>query len=247
MNGRKVLVLGTASAALIAAIYFVIKDPPDPASPSPAQSEKSATAVAPATTTSGSGTDASPPGASSSVAAIEENSTDGQLFRVDAAGNLVSDEQTRLNIEALIAQIESRELDAAIHELTESLPPAAARLAEEWVYKFVSYQQAQRQAYPPGEAPPTPEDAMRELEGLHALREAHFGPQVAQGFYGREEIIAREMIEVMRVESDQSLTAAEKAEHAKAIRERLPGVSAIEKSNRDRTPLTKNSNENGLP
>jgi hypothetical protein len=41
---------------------------------------------------------------------------------------------------------------------------------------YDNYQQAQKQAYPPGVAPATEEAALAELDGLHALRVAHFGP-----------------------------------------------------------------------
>jgi hypothetical protein len=165
-------------------------------------------------------------------------------FRADTTGELVLDEQTRLNIEALIAHSESSTLYAAVREQTEDLPPAAARRVEELVDKYVSYQQALRQSYPPGEAPPTAEDAVRELEGLHALREAYFGVDVARRFYGNEETLAREMIEVMRVENDPSLTAQEKLERAQALRKQLPGVAEIERRNRDADSSRNRQEEN---
>jgi lipase chaperone LimK len=154
-------------------------------------------------------------------------------FRTDAAGELVVDEQTRLNMEALIAQTEAGELYREVREQTEHLPPTAARDAEELVQKFVQYQHAQRQTYPPRDAPVSEDEAIRELEALHALRQTHFGAEVAAQLYGHEERIAREMIEVMRIENDQSLTPAEKLARAQAIREHLPGVAAIEKRNRE--------------
>jgi len=234
MNSRTVLILGAAVAALIAAIFFINNEPSAPTSAPalPAKSENSTTNVGPSTSsaTVSSDGDASPD--SSSFSEATEDRPDGQTFHVDVAGNLMLDEQTRLNIEALVAQTESREWDEALREQTEQLPPGAAKLAEELIAKFASYQQAQRQDYPPDDAPVTLEDAERQLEGLHALREAHFGPEVARKFYGNEEIIAREMIEVMRVENDHGLTSEEKTERARALRERLPGLSAIEKNNR---------------
>jgi len=156
-------------------------------------------------------------------------------FRTNAAGQLVVDEQTRLNMEALIAHAESDELSREVREQIEQLPPSAAREAEELFQKFVQYQQAQRQTYPPRDAPMTEDDAIRELEGLHALREAHFGPQAAAQLFAKEEAIAREMIELMRIENDQSLTPEEKHARAQAIRKQLPGVMTLEKRNREST------------
>lgn len=182
---------------------------------------------------SGGASSAAPSGSRAPVAAVVDPDEGDAAFRTDAAGRLVVDEQTRLNLEALIAQSGSRALDAEVREQTEHLPAAAGRQAEELVQKFVLYQEAQRQAFPPGDVPFTEDDAVRQLDGLHALREAYFGPELAQRLYGGETAIAREMIEVMRIENDQSLTADEKLERAQALRERLPGVAAIERSNRE--------------
>jgi Proteobacterial lipase chaperone protein len=179
-------------------------------------------------------TDIAPqPGAEEWVDSIDDAQGSDRAFRTNAAGDLVVDEHTRVHIEALVASSDPNELSSAIREQTVDLPPAAASRAEELVNQFVQYQQAQRQTYPPDDAPVTEDDAVRELEGLHALREAHFGADVARLFYAKEEALAREMIEVLRVENDASLTAQEKLERARALREQLPGVAAIEKNNRE--------------
>jgi hypothetical protein len=176
---------------------------------------------------------AKPVGHANDDTAEEDTGNDIVAFRSGASGELVLDERTRLNIEALIASNASNELRSAVQEQTESLPPAAARQAEELVDKFISYQQLQRQTYPPGNAPLSEDDAVRELEGLHALRVTYFGPDVARRLYGKEESIAREMIELMRIENDQSLTTQEKLERAQTLRNQLPGVAAMEKRNRE--------------
>jgi len=148
----------------------------------------------------------------------------------------VLDEQTRLNIERLVAQTEPHNLYAEASEQMENLPPSAARQAQELIEKFVIYQQAQRQIQPPDVAPVTEDEAVRQLQELHSLREVHFGAEVARRFYGKEESLAREMIEVIRIENDQSLTPEEKLERSRALREQLPGVAAIEKGNRESAP-----------
>jgi hypothetical protein len=173
------------------------------------------------------------PGAEESVDRIDDAEGSDRAFRTNAAGDLIVDEHTRVHIEALVASSDPNEFSSAIRQQTVDLPPAAASRAEELVNQFVQYQQAQRQTYPPDDAPVTEDDAIRELEGLHALREAHFGAEVARLFFAKEEALAREMIEVLRVENDASLTAQEKLERARALREQLPGVAAIEKNNRE--------------
>jgi hypothetical protein len=166
-------------------------------------------------------------------AELADMGNDIEPFRTEANGELAVNEQTRLTIEALIAHNEAGEVYGAVREQTENLTPAAARQAEELVDKFVSYQQALRQAYPPSNSPASEEDALRQLEGLHGLREAYFGAEVTRRFFGHEEAIAREMIELMRVENDPSLTPQQKLEQSEKLRERLPGLATVEKANRD--------------
>lgn len=233
MNVRMWLLGAAVLAALIVARVLFEDESPTPASSTAALETPVHSGSAPASTLD----NAAAPLQSGSEAPIamvaEEVEGNDAVFRVNSAGELVLDEQTRLNIEALVASTDADNLYATTRKHTENLPAAAAQLAAELVDRFVHYQQAQRQTYPPDVAPLTLEDAVSELEGLHGLRVAHFGPEVARKFYGNEEIIAREMIEVMRLENDQSLTPKEKLERAQALREQLPAVAAIEKSNRD--------------
>ncbi len=146
-------------------------------------------------------------------------------FRVDSTGKLVVDAQTRLNIEALFAQTDPAGLLEAQQEVTQKLPPAAAAEAAALVERYGNYSKAQRHAYPPGVAPATEEAALAELDGLHALRVAHFGPEVAQAFYGAEEAITRSLIELMRLEKDQGLTMEEKAARAQRLYDAMPAPS----------------------
>jgi lipase chaperone LimK len=160
----------------------------------------------------------------------EPNATPGRTdpnkpFRVDSAGKLILDEQTRLNMEALFAQTDRGDLLEAQQEITRQLPPAAAAEAAVLLEQYDNYSKAQRQTYPPGVAPATDEAALAELEGLHALRVAHFGPEAAKAFYGAEEAIARSLIDLMRLEKDQSLTMEEKAARAQQLYDRRPELN----------------------
>jgi len=148
--------------------------------------------------------------------------TNDKTFRVNAAERLVVDELTRLNMEALFARTERDHLAEAKQQAVEPLPAAAGAQAAELLEQYDNYQQAQKQAYPPGVAPATEEAAMAELEGLHALRVAHFGPVVARALYGEEETVSRQLVELMRLEKDQSLTMEEKAARAQQLRDSTP-------------------------
>jgi lipase chaperone LimK len=148
--------------------------------------------------------------------------TNDKTFRVNASGRLVLDEQTRLNMEALFARSERAQLAEAKQQALEPLPAAASLQAAELLEHYDNYQQAQRQAYPPGVAPSTEEAALAELDGLHALRVAHFGQVVARALYGEEEAVSRKLVELMRLEKDQSLTMEEKALRAQQLRDSKP-------------------------
>lgn len=144
-----------------------------------------------------------------------------KVFRIDASGRLIVDEQTRFNMEALLARTDRGDLPRAQQEIADSLPPAAASEALALLERYDTYQQAQREAYPPGVAPANEEAALAELDGLHALRVAHFGADVAKKLYGAEEDLARSLIETMRQEKDQSLTMEEKAARAQRLRDTM--------------------------
>ena len=168
-----------------------------------------------------------PPTQTNAISTTDPSGT----FRVDSAGRLIIDEQTRLDMEALFARTDPADL-ANVHEaITQQLPPAAAAEASALLDRYQNYAIAQRQAYPPGAAPATEEAALAELDGLHALRVAHFGSQIAQALYGAEEALTRSLIELMRLEKDQSLTMEEKAARAQQLYDTLPELSRVQRSN----------------
>jgi hypothetical protein len=159
--------------------------------------------------------------------------TNDKTFRVNESARLVLDAQTRLNMEALFARTSREDLAEAKQQAVETLPAAAAAEAAELLDRYDNYQQAQRQAYPPGIAPSTEEAALAELDGLHALRVAHFGPVIARALYGEEEAVTRQLIELMRLEKDQSLTLEEKAARAQQLRDSLPELAKSEHRKRE--------------
>jgi len=50
---------------------------------------------------------------------------------------------------------------------------------------------------------------------------AHFGPLVARALYGEEEATSRQLVELMRLEKDQSLTLEEKAARAQQLHDSM--------------------------
>ncbi|MDO8905165.1 hypothetical protein [Hydrogenophaga sp.] len=120
------------------------------------------------------------------------------LFQLDATGQLALDERTRLGVESLVALTAPEQMPAALEAHVQGLPPEAAAAAREFVGRFESYVDAQKNTYPPGRAPLVPEEGLAELAGLQALRESYFGREASQRMYGEEDAVARRLLELMR-------------------------------------------------
>jgi lipase chaperone LimK len=151
------------------------------------------------------------------------------MFRTDSSGRLIADEQARLNIEQLIALNDPPELQRRVQELARTLPPAAAQQLPDLVDRYRNYNAALRQAIPPDQAPASEQDALTMIETMHALRVQHFGPEVAEAFFGAEENSQRKLLELMSLQADQSLTMEEKAEKAQALYQQMPELKDREK------------------
>jgi hypothetical protein len=229
MSKRSYIWLGFVAIALGAAIALgpALRDePPPPAAtrnePGAAVDTSKAQRDAVAQPSARPASPSAQPGDAEEQPEVIVAQTNDKTFRVTASGRLALDEQTRLNMEALFARTDRERLAEAKQQAIEPLPAAAGAQAAELLDQYDNYQQAQRQAYPPGVAPPTEEAALAELDGLHALRVAHFGPVVARALYGKEEDLSRQLIELMRLEKDESLTMEEKAARAQQLRDSMP-------------------------
>ena len=144
-----------------------------------------------------------------------------ESFQADAAGQLVTNEQTRLNVERLVALNSSGEMRRKLEELQDSLPAPAARSLADLVERYMNYMQVARQTFPPGQAPSSEQDALTQISTLHALRAQYFGPEAAQAMYGAEEEAQRELLELMKLQKDPNLTLQERAERAQVHQQRI--------------------------
>ena len=84
------------------------------------------------------------------------------------------------------------------------------------VERYNGYQAAQKLSFAPGNAPLVPEEALAELDGLHALRVSYFGQEGAQSLFGKEEGIARQLLEWMREDNAPGLSMEQRAMRAQA-------------------------------
>ena len=65
-------------------------------------------------------------------------------FRTDSTGKLVVDEQTRLDMEALLARTNPADLSKVQEDIAQNLPPAAAAEASALLDRYQNYSKAQR-------------------------------------------------------------------------------------------------------
>ena len=151
--------------------------------------------------------------------------TGSRIFEVDASGKLVRNEQTRVNVEALVALTPPDQLRAAALAQVQDLPAAVAVEALDLVERYDGYQAAQKLSFVPGNAPLVPEEALAELDGLHALRVSYFGREGAQSLFGNEEAVARQLLEWMREDNAPGLSMEQRAMRAQARYDAMQAAS----------------------
>lgn len=137
-------------------------------------------------------------------------------FRADEHGHLAMDQQTRSDVERIHALFPRDEALAKLDAQSSGLSAMAQRELRDLYQKFSQYSQAVTQAFPPGQESGTLDDAARQLNGLHELRIQFFGSEGAQTLFGEEEKTARELLDLMRKQTDPHLSIQEKAEMAQA-------------------------------
>jgi lipase chaperone LimK len=191
-----------------------------PAPPPPA-----AAAVVPATAGAAPSAGAAPAAVAAPAPQADLAPASGKTFAVDASGRLVRNEQTRLDVEALVALTPPEQLRAAAQAQVQGLPAAAAAEALDLVERYNAYQAAQKLSFPPGDAPLVPQEALAELDGLHALRVSYFGREGAQSLFGQEEATARQLLEWMRDDTTPGLSMEQRAMRAQARYDAMRGAS----------------------
>jgi lipase chaperone LimK len=227
-----------AAVAAVAAGLLIWWAHERPAGEQPARSEaaraaatQGAAGYAAGDTTVGSFNWAMPAGTSSTVSAplgAPRPPLDGMApshFHADSAGKLVSNSSTRNELERLVALNTPQEARAQLQQLAKTLPPAAARELNDLYAHYTQYSTALVQAFPPGVAPANEAEALKQLDGLHALRVEHFGAETADALYGAEEKTARQLIELMRAQNDPKLTLEQKAQLAQEAMSKHPPLS----------------------
>lgn len=154
------------------------------------------------------------------VAKEENNNKDaddediGKMFQADERGNLILDKNTRLNIEQLYALNTPEELDAKLQKLSTVLPSPAHRQLLNLIDYFDKYLRDTKINYSSEMAPANVEEALEQLQGMHALRVKHFGSDAATALFAEDEKTNRQLLELMLMDKDKNASMEEKAERA---------------------------------
>lgn len=137
-----------------------------------------------------------------------------EMFQADERGNLILDKNTRLNIEQLYALNTPEELDAKLQKLLTVLPSTAHRQLVNLIDYFDKYLRDTKTNYSPEMVPANVEEALEQLQGMHALRVKHFGSDIATALFAEDEKTNRQLLELMLMDKDKNSSMAEKAERA---------------------------------
>lgn len=148
------------------------------------------------------------------------------MFQADEHGNLVLNETTRINIEKLYALNTPEELAEKMRKLATVLPDNAHRQVANLVDYFDKYTRDVKEIYPPDVEIETVEEIIVQLKGMHDLRQMHFGADVARAFYADEEKMSLQLIYLMAIEKDKSLSLDEKAQRAQYLLQNSPELAA---------------------
>jgi len=137
-----------------------------------------------------------------------------KMFHVDERDNLVLNKDTRISIEQLYALNTPEELDEKLQKLSTGIPSTAHRQLVHLIDYFDKYLRDLKQIYPPDVEPASVEQALEQLQSMHALRVRHFGADVADALFAEDEKTNRQLLELMLKDPDRNATLQEKAEKA---------------------------------
>ena len=140
-----------------------------------------------------------------------------RMFPTLPDGQLRLNTRTRLNLEKLLALNTPAELRTKLAQLENTLPAEAFRELNELVERYRNYTAAAEQMYPAGHAPADANAALAELQALHDLRVTYYGAATAQALYAEDEAVTRQLLQVMRLDTQTGLTLEQKAERAQQL------------------------------
>jgi hypothetical protein len=136
------------------------------------------------------------------------------VFKADGQGKLVMEPQTRVDVERVHALYPRDEALAKLAAFSENLPDQARRELKDLYQQYAQYAQAVTQTYPPGLTIGTVDEAARQLEGLHDLRQQYFGAERAEVLFSEEEKTSRELMALMSKQGNPNASLEDQATQA---------------------------------
>ncbi len=166
---------------------------------------------------------ASAPAASSAGEAQPFNPLDTMAmptFRATPQGKLVLDMQTRNDLERMVALYAHDKGLQRLELLSADLPAPARQELRDMYQRYLQYSQAVAANIPPSQT--TLDEAARQLQMLHDLRQQYFGPEAADALFSAEEAAAAHLMEIMRKQTDAKAPIEERAAKAQDILKKAP-------------------------
>ena len=163
-------------------------------------------------------------GSATPPASLRDSAVDGELL-ADANGHFVPTPRALALFDYFLSatgEEPAAQLRARIGvEITQRLPPEAAREANAFLDSYLRYRTDAAQTAN-DERLAESADLGRRLQWLRELRANHFGPELATTLFRDEERAEQVAIEEQRVESDASLSETEKTARLEALEQQLP-------------------------
>ncbi|WP_148862115.1 lipase secretion chaperone [Marinobacter fonticola] len=160
-------------------------------------------------------------------------------LNLDASGEVKLDQQAKAVLEAAFLQPDDAMTEARLAELKTliegGLQGEAGRQAADVAERYYRYSNAYRDIQDTFGYHGELTNLEANFEQLSRLRRTHLGDELTEALYGKEETLTRYTLQSMRIQSDPTLSPAEKKAQQEQLRKRVP-TSLIGAPEQARTP-----------
>ena len=136
-------------------------------------------------------------------------------FRATPQGKLVLDLQTRNDLERMVALFANDHGLQRLDLLSADLPAQARQELRDMYQRYLQYSQAVAANVPPNQT--TLDEAAKQFQTLHELRQQYFGPEAADALFSAEEAAAAQLMDIMRKQTDAKASIEDRAAKAQDI------------------------------
>jgi hypothetical protein len=136
-------------------------------------------------------------------------------FRATPQGKLVLDLQTRNDLERMVALFANDHGLQRLDLLSADLPAQARQELRDMYQRYVQYSQAMAANIPTSQT--TLDEAAKQQQTLHELRQQYFGPDAADALFSAEEAAAAQLMDIMRKQTDAKASIEDRAAKAQDL------------------------------